>query len=284
MSAAREPSAPGPEDLAVTGGIEAVFEPDGGLFVPTEIARGPWDPNAQHGGAPAALLARAVERFEPGAASFVARVTIELLRPVPLASLEVRTRMLRGGRRVELVEAALVADGVEVARAVALRLREEQLDLPPGSRGPEVPAPPGPRSADPVPHDGFPGPMFANAMEVVFVDGAFFEPGPATAWFRLRIPIVAGEEPSPLVRVAAAADFPNGISSPVSWSDGWTYINPELTIHLHRRPAGEWIGLDAETFVEPNGVGLAESVLHDGRGRIGRSLQSLLVGRIAGGG
>jgi len=283
VTATSGPSAVRPEDLAVTRGITAVFEPDGGRFVPSDIARGPWDPNAQHGGAPAALLARAVESFEPGPASFVARLTIELLRPVPLAPLEVRTRMVRGGRRVQLVEAALIAGEVEVARAVALRIREEELDLPAGARGPEVPVLPGPRSTEPASHDAFPDPIFANALELVFVEGSFQEVGPARAWFRLRIPVVAGEDPSPLMRVAAAADFPNGISSPVSWSDGWLYINPELTIHLHRRPEGEWIGLDAATFVEPNGVGTAEAVLHDERGRVGRSSQSLLLGRLDGG-
>ncbi|MCL4293415.1 MAG: thioesterase family protein [Acidimicrobiia bacterium] len=283
VTAAGEPPAVRPEDLAVTGGITAVFEPDGDLFVPSEIARGPWDPDAQHGGAPAALLARAVERFEPGPASFVARITIELLRPVPLTPLEVRTRMLRPGRRVQLVEAALHAGGVEVARAAGLRIREEDLDLPPGAHDPDRPALAGPATGEPAAHERFPGAMFPNAVEVVFVAGEFWEPGPSSAWFRLRIPIVAGEEPSPLMRVAAAADFPNGISAPLSWTDGWLYINPELTIHLHRRPEGEWVGLDATTWVEPNGVGLAEAVLHDGHGRIGRSSQSLLVGRLDGG-
>lgn len=271
-----------PGDLAVTGGVTAVFETDGERFVPTGIARGPWDPGAQHGGAPAALLARAVERFEPGPAGFVARLTVELLRPVPLAPLEVRTRMLRPGRRVQLVESSLLADGVEVARATGLRIREKDL----GGHAADLPAPggarPGPGSGVAASHDDFPVPCFPNAMEIVFVEGAFTALGPAMGWFRLRIPIVAGEEPSPLMRVAAAADFGNGISSPVSWSDGWIYINPDLTIHLHRLPVGEWVGLDAESRFEPNGVGMAESALHDQRGRIGRSVQSLLVDRFGG--
>lgn len=270
----------GPPVVDPTGGIEAVFEPDGDRFVPTGIARGPWDPDAQHGGAPAGLLARAVERFEPGPATFVARLSLELLRPVPLAPLEVRARMARPGRRVQLVEASLLAGGVEVARATGLRLREQDLTAHAAELAPPGEARPGPETGEPAPHGEFPGPMFANALEVVFVEGAFSEPGPAMGWFRLRIPVVAGEEPSPLVRVAAAADFGNGISAPVSWTDGWIYINPDLTIHLHRRPVGEWVGLDAVTRLEPNGVGMAESALHDTRGRIGRSLQSLLVDRL----
>ena len=59
----------------------------------------------------------------------VARITFDIARPLPIAELEVATRLLRGGRSVELVEATLAADGAEVLRATALRVRTA--DLPP---------------------------------------------------------------------------------------------------------------------------------------------------------
>jgi hypothetical protein len=120
-------------------------------------------------------------------------------------------------------------------------------------------------------------PMFApDAIEIRFVAGAFGQRGPSTGWFRLRVPLVAGEEPSPLQRLAAAGDFGNGISSTISW-DEYVFINPDLTLYIDREPVGDWICLDAQTMIAPGGIGVAESVLYDERGRVGRAVQALLV-------
>jgi hypothetical protein len=95
-------------------------------------------------------------------------------------------------------------------------------------------------------------------------------------WLRLIVPIVAGQETTPFQRVAAAGDFGNGVAA--AFDRGrYSCINPDLTITLHRLPAGEWVGLHSATFPEPNGYGVAESVLHDERGRIGRGIQTVLV-------
>lgn len=259
---------------------ESVYEPDGDGFVATSLAHGPWDPNAQHGGAPSALLARAIEHHEPDPALRVSRLTIELLRPVPIGRIDVRTRTLRPGKKVQLVEASLHADGLEVARAVGLRIREKPLDLPAASRttdrldvGPDGESFTFARTGP----DGF-----GSANDIVVVDGGIDRVGHATVWFRLRVPMVAGEAVSPLMRVAAAADFGNGISSVVDWDAGWLFINPDLTVHLSRYPSGEWVALDANTYTSDDGIGFAESALHDEQGRIGRSVQSLLFDRLPG--
>ncbi len=266
---------------------EAIFHPDGDLLVPTELARGPWTPDAQHGGPPAALLARAVEQFDGGEGMLVARLTVELLRPVPIAPLVTRTRALRPGKKVQLVEASLVvaASDTEVARAVGLRLRRAELGLPEDVALPPTPPPPGrgtvsrPPWAKDLAYEGF----HSGGAELLFVAGTFERPGPATAWIRLRVPLVAGETTSPLCRVATAADFGNGISWVLDRTRGWRFINPDLTLYLARPPSGEWIGLEAVTLPGPLGVGLAESRLYDERGVIGRSIQSLLLERDDGG-
>ena len=264
---------------------DAIFHPvsgapprssaEGEEFVPTALARGPWDPNAQHGGAPSALLARALERHEAESAGQVARMTVELLRPVPLGPLTVRTRTIRPGRKVQLVEAGLFSGETEVARATGLRVREKALELPAGA-APRDRLETGPGDGSPMPFDRVADTSFADAMDIEAIVGAPGLAGPGSAWFRLRVPVVAGEETSPLQRVAAAADFGNGISSVVDWDDGWLFINPDLTVHLHRYPVGEWVALAATTFAGGTGVGMAEAALFDTRGRIGRSVQSLL--------
>ena len=258
---------------------DAVFHLDGDRAVPTVLARGPWNPDAQHGGAPAALLARALERADPGPAHFVARLTVELLRPVPLAPLEVRTRTLRPGKKVQWLEASLLAGDQEVARATALRLRtDDTLALP-------VPEP-APLAVSPVASSEpytiqFPQADvgFWTAMELRVAAGSFADVGEATLWFRLAVPVVAGEVPSPLQRVAAAADFGNGVSTALE-RGRYLFINPDLTVYLHRLPVGEWVALEARTYAEAHGIGIAESALHDATGRIGRSLQSLLIDRL----
>lgn len=257
---------------------DAIYLPgNSGRFEPTELARGPWDPGAQHGGAPAALIARAIERTPSVAPLDVVRITYELLRPVPLAPLEVRTRVLRDGKRVQLVEASLHAGEQEAVRATALRIRREAVPAPSGQH--EPPPHGGPADSAPMVMPAFDaGPtMFArDGMEVRFAMGAFADVGPAFAWFRLRVPLVAGEEPSPLQRLAAAGDFGNGIAPAVPWATH-VFINPDLTLYVERLPQGEWVGLDAVTRVGGAGSGVSDSALYDERGRVGRAQQGLYV-------
>jgi len=260
---------------------ESLFEPDGARFVPTELARGPWSPDALHGGPVAALLARLAAAVDAEQPMHPARLTIELLRPVPLAPLTATTRVLRPGRKVQLVEASLHSATHEVARVTMLRIRTEALALPVGLG--DAPVHPGPTTAAPL-RPGFGGAIVAfhsHATEHRAVRGSWTEPGPVVDWVRLRYPVLPGETPSPLERVAAVADFGNGVSWVLPF-DEWTFINPDLTIVLHRLPVGEWVCLDAVTLPGPDGVGLAESALHDEHGRIGRAVQTLLLERRAG--
>ena len=254
---------------------------DADEFVPTELTRGPWDPGAQHAGPPAALLGRAIERIgadgdDPDAPpTRIGRVTYEILRSVPIAPLTVSTRVLRPGRRVELVEASVGDGDGEVMRATAWRLRPTAVELPAGL--PRGESPPGPETG--AEGDFFPTGQeigYHTAMEYRFVAGAFLEPGPATVWMRMRYPLIAGEQPSPLQRVLIAADSGNGVSATLDWRR-FLFINVDLTVQLHRLPAGEWVCLDAITIPEPTGVGLADTALHDERGPIGRATQTLLV-------
>jgi hypothetical protein len=256
----------------------AVFEVDGDVAVPTELARGPWSATAQHGGAPSALLAGQLEHFDLGTATFPARFTLELMRPVPLTPLRIERHTIRHGKKVQLVQGSLYADDVEVVRATLLRLREQQVDFAEEAAAGECEPmpPPGPgeallgRGAFTV------GTGFWNTVEVSRVGGGWDQPGPHDMWLRLTVPIVAGEDTSPFQRVAAAADFGNGVAA--AFDRGrYSCINPDLTITLHRLPVGEWVGLDSATYPERNGYGVAESVLHDEQGRIGRGIQTVLV-------
>lgn len=256
----------------------AFFVADGRRFQSTELTRGPWDAKHQHVGPPAALLARTLERYQPREELMVARITVEILRPVPIAPLEIHTELVRPGRSVELVGAVALAEGKEVLRATAWRILRAPTHFE------QPPQPPGAARAPAGPETGERPPFFVGAsdvgyhtgIEATFLRGSFREPGPATAWIRMRVPLVAGETPTPLVRVLCAADSGNGVSSPLDHRR-YLFINTELTVHLHRHPAGEWVCLDSQTVVTPGGVGLTETTLFDETSHIGSARQSLLV-------
>ncbi len=257
--------------------LDAVFVRDGERYRATELALGPWYETALHGGAPAALLAHEIMAAAPDPTLRLARLTCEFVRPVLLGELSARVELVRPGRRVSLLDAFLLdGDGIEVARARALLLRPSEVE----AGRPEPPPFPGPEDGRPNDFHRSQGrTMFAtDAMEIRFVEGSFREPGPATAWFRLRHPLVAGEAVSGLDVIAAAGDFGNGIASILSW-DEHLFINPDLTLYVEREPVDGWVALQAHTRVRAGSVAVAESVLWDREGRIGRAIQSLLVDR-----
>lgn len=260
---------------------DAFFLPlDDERFRATEHTGGPWDPQLQHAGPPSALLARAVERTPGGWPAVVARVCVDILGPIPVAELTVRSSVTRSGRSVEMVTAELVAGDRVAARATAWRVRRVQLDLPPlpadhdDPPGQTVPVFPDAESPLPV---GWGGGYLA-AMEWRQARGSWEPPGAAAVWGRMRHPLVPDEEPTGLQRVMAIADSGNGVSYVLPFED-WLFINPDLTVHIAAEPTGEWICLDAATHVESAGFGLAASRLFDRDRLVARGAQSLYIGR-----
>ena len=253
---------------------ESFFQPLGeGRWRATVHTTGPWDERYQHGGPPSALLGRAVEGVAPRADVMVAPMTVEILGPIPVGDLDLRAAVVRPGRSVELVEAVLSADGRDVARASAWRVLRTAANAIPSRHEPAPPLPDAPVDME---HDWVDG--YLSAIEWRFARGHFMERGPAAAWSRMRVPLVPDETPSPLQRVLVVADSGNGISSELNMQK-WHFINPELTVHLHREPVGEWVCLDATTTISTNGVGLATSVLSDLDGPVAVGAQTLLVAR-----
>ena len=264
---------------------QSVFERDGDAYVPTALANGPWDEGALHGGPTAALFAHLCERAvgltpEP---LRLARLSVDLLRPVPTAPLRAEVRIARPGRKVDWVDAVLWAGDVEVARASALRMRTLPVALPDGvdpwsrgatgdprfDRGPQEAEPRRPLPVVPGFHD--------RAMEIRFARSNLDSHGPGQAWMRLGFPLIAGEATSPFMRAAAVADFGNAVGKIVPMTTH-RFLNPDLVVAVWRDPVGEWIGLDAVTRLDPElGYGLAEGTLVDEQGPFGRSQQTILV-------
>lgn len=261
------------------GEATAVFTRDGETWLPSVLSRGPWDERAQHGGAPGALLAHVAESAvdEPGWQ--LARLSIELIKPVPVAPLTTRSEV-HPARSTTRVTLELLAGDVLVARAHALLVRGQPFELPPGLPGWE------PAQLLPGPDDctqrllipGMPTGVsfYQTAMEHRMARGNTAEPGPAAAWFRLAVPLIEGQPTSAAMRAVAAADFGNGLSW-VLPADRYLFSNADLNVHLHRPPVGEWIGLSSATQPDGSGVGTTLSHLYDASGPIGVAIQTLVM-------
>jgi hypothetical protein len=247
------------------------FEPDGDGFLATAHTRGPWDPTAQHGGPPAALLARAVEARLPEGFR-LARLCLDMLRPVPIGRVRPRVEMAVG-RQVARATVTLEADGRPVVSGTALAMRQDTLDLPATSGDPR----PGPAAGQPMPFFPVPGETgFHHAISSRFLRGSWIDTGPAHVWFHSELPLVAGEDLSGAQRAVLVADAGSGVSAVVDFTK-FTFVNADLTVHLHRVPEGAWIGVDARSVVQPDGTGLTTTVLHDELGPVGSALQALVI-------
>jgi hypothetical protein len=254
--------------------MEAIFRVDGGRIEVGPNAAGPWDPRMQHGSAPAGLAVWAAEAIPTAVPMRVARVTIDLMRPVPLAPLTLETEVLREGRKIQLCAIRLRADGTTAVAASVLKVKLQAHKLPPDVGGPKV-ALPGPEESpeDPAQFSNSP---FVTGMQLRAARGSFGVKGPGAIWYRVKRPFVEGGDISQAMRAVIAADFCNGTSAALDFRD-WTFLNADLTVSLTREPIGEWILLDAESWVGPDGAGLSMARLADMSGYFGSCVQSLVI-------
>jgi hypothetical protein len=245
---------------------------DDDVYEATELTIGPWSAGAQHGGPPAALLAREVERSSGIPGGQTVRLAFDILGPVPVGRVRVTSRVLRPGRRVELVEATLDAGDRPLMRVTAWRTRT--------AKGPAGPAEPPPHGPD----DGHPGDLrffgrevaYHRALEWQVVHGDFMQPGPAAAWTRPLCALVAGEPMTPLEHLLVMTDASSGVSSVLDWSTT-SFANVDLVVALRRPPRGSWLATDAVTWLGGTGTAQCFAALYDADGLVGRSSQSLLV-------
>jgi hypothetical protein len=252
----------------------AFYEPAGpGAFAASPASAGPWSAQAQHGGPPSALAARAIERHEPDEGQRLARVAVDILRPVPVGKVTLRTRTVRPGRRVALLEAIMEADGQEVLHARGWRIAQTATV---STAGPQEPVEIPPEQPLPSFFDGRTA-GYLSAVDWRFLSGGNLDRGErARVWARSRIPLVPGEEPSPMCRALLIADSGSGVSAVLDPAR-FLFINVDLTVVLQRDPAGEWLLLDAATSIGDQGTGRAETIVSDRGGACGSALQTLLV-------
>ena len=258
--------------------VDALYVPDGTRFIPTELTRGGWTDDAQHGGPPAGLLGRSIELVPTAAPMQIVRTTVDLFRPVPLRPLSIVTEVRREGRRIQLVDAYLFDGEVELGRASALKIRTTEIPLPPSDTAWVEPAPP--EAVDVLSWEGYGDKSLRrfhyDAVEIRSVDDSFIANRPGLSWFRLLCQLVAGEDLTPFTRLATLADLANGNARAID-PQRWLFVNPDITIYCHRPPAGEYIGMHSAAYQQPTGIGLTDTWLFDQNGPLGRINQAQLI-------
>lgn len=254
--------------------MDAIYRVDGNRVVTSPNAAGPWDAGMQHGSAPAALVTWAAEAIPTPQPMQIARVTIDLMRPVPMVPLTLETEVLREGRKIQLCAVRLLAGNVVVVGATILKIKTQTLALPPDVADQPVELPGPDRAREELPD--FSGSPFVTGLSLRAARGRFGLPGPGAIWYRVDRPLVEGAPVSQAMRAVVAADFCNGTSAALDFRE-WTFINADLTVSLARQPVGAWILLDAESMIGPDGAGLATARLADERGYFGRAVQSLVI-------
>ena len=245
--------------------------------VPTAYCRGPWSLETLHGGPVVGLLGWACEQVAPPSL-LCSRLTVEMLRAVPLAELSVTARLVKPGRRTVVVDATIGHQGDLVARASSMWLTNQTPESPSqiGLAGPP-PRPTEPAQPREQTDFDYPLPGFnCDTSELRYVSGSHEQEGPGTTWLRLLSPLIEGRPNSPFVMAATIAD----LAAAAGWErapDGGNYINPDVTLQLHRAPIGPWLALDAQAEQTGNGVALMSAIVFDDHGPVGRILQSLVV-------
>ncbi len=257
---------------------ESLFVADGDLFVPTELTRGGWTDDTQHGGPPSGLLGRGIELVPTAVPMQVVRFTIDLFRPIPLHPLRVETSVRRDGKRIQVVDASLYDDKLELGRASALKIRTTELNLPVSEDHWVAPAEP--ETIDVLQWGGYGDESMTrfhyDAVEIRSVDDSFIANRPGLSWFRLKHPLVAGEALTPFVRLAVLADMANGNSRTLD-PERWTFVNPDITVYCHRLPVGEFVGMHSAVHQQPSGIGVTDTWLFDQGGAVGRVNQAQLI-------
>jgi hypothetical protein len=257
----------------LTGEERALFVPDGDRFVPTPLSGGPWSPEHQFGGSAAALLATVIEDLPTIVPQQVVRLTVDLMRPVPVRPVTVESQVVREGKRIQVIEAAIIFEDAEVARCSALRMRVGDLgDLPVDQGEPQI-GPPAGASRPDGPFDKSEPPGVAGATHFTFEnpDGFFVDP----TWIRMRVPVVAGRQTRPLARLAFFADFASGIGHPRSLPV--TGINADITLNIVRYPTDEWLCVTGTGWTSPQGIGLSQAAISDSQGVAATATLSRLV-------
>ena len=242
---------------------DAFFKRDGESYVPQPSCRGPWNPNSLHGRVIIGLIGFELERLHGGGEWMPVRLTVDMYRLPEFAPITAVTRVVRGGRRIKIVDCELLSGGKSVARGTCQFLLRSE-NAPGKTWSPPNWNAPRPDDLPPPPNGQFGERMWKmrNISDWFSTNGAR-----RGAWMAEIRALVEGAPLTPFTRVALAADFTSPLANRSEASLG--YINTDVNVYLHRLPKGEWIGFEKINHQASDGVAIGECFLYDLDGAIG---------------
>lgn len=258
--------------------MKYLYEKNGNVYTPSEHALGPWGPTALHGGATAGLMGHALELASDRDDLQFARMTLDMFRPVPLSPLTVESRIVRDGKRIQIIETTVIAAGKEVAKGTGLKLKQTEIELPDGvtlasdtltdPEQLETMSMVGSTNQSNLP----PGLHYNLQMKRI---SGFTAKGEGQAWFYMPLEVVKDKPTTPFVHMCMISDFGNGTGQ-IYVKNSMGSINADISLHLHRIPTEKWIGFDSKTEMQLNGVGIILTKLYDTKGPIGHISQCVM--------
>ena len=248
-----------------------------GGYTSTPATAGPWSSGTQHGGPPSALLSAALATAGADLGLRLVKVTVELLRPVPVDRVTVSTEIVRNGSRQAIIDGRLFDDTGRVALLARARaVRTNPLGVPTVEHEPAIEPLPAPQAFRGMTGAHTAG--YLSAMEWRFpgAQSSFDSLGPDSVWARQRIPLIGGVDDTPLTRALVVADS-NWAAAFELDRHGNFIINVDLGVTFARWPAGEWIGLRSRTHAGADATAYAVGTIYDQAGPFGLVTQTLLL-------
>lgn len=258
----------------------ALFLKEGDVYTPTRYAHGPWSPELVHGGSTGGLMAYILEQCAPNPEMRMVRTTLDMFRPVPMAPLRAATKVLREGRRLQMVEATLYAEGMAVARSVGVRMKITNVKISEEIEKQEL-VPDGPEGLHEINLSGSASnsnerlPGLNSNIQIRRLSG-FDGKGAGSAWFKAPIAVVEGVENSAFTHLGIISDFGNGLGQ-LFLPGTMGAINGDINLYLHRNPLGEWLALRSKTIMTETGIGVVNSNIFDTSGLVAQCHQAVMV-------
>ncbi len=234
--------------------------------------QGAWNPNEQHMAPAGGILAYELARFNPRPELRIGRIGYDILGLIPFGEFFIETKVIRGGKTIELLESTMIANGRPCIVARAWRMQTQDTHAIAGLEDTFVTPP------EQLPlWEGmkcWPG-GYIQSITTRADDTR--RGGRGVVWLNTQVEMVEGENTLDFVRLIGMIDAANGIVPRVEPGQGWAFPNLDLQIHLYREPQGQWLGLEATQQYGTDGIGLTSAVLHDQCGPFGRSEQILTL-------
>lgn len=233
----------------------------------TQHAQGAWNAHEQHMAPATGIICAELEQFSPRSDVRIGRISLDIFGLIAGGEFSITTKVIRGGKTIELVESEMVAQGKTCIVARTWRMMTSESQSVAGLEDQQVGTP---ENLPVWPEIRlWPG-GYIQSLEARTTQR---REGAGIVWLTNDLEMVEGKPTSAFVKLMGMVDTANGIVARQKPPFKWGFPNLDLQIHLYRLPQGNWLGLETVQQYGEDGIGLTSAILHDIHGPFGRSEQ-----------